>query len=108
MGDARQHQEQSQLGQPAVTERGAQAQSVGDLLEHEQETEDASQLGALREVGGLVELAPQQAAEGFDAGRGPVGEVGEGAILDLAVAGGRIPARGWRAGSCGWGRWRYT
>jgi len=36
-------------------------------------------------VGGLVEFAAQQAAEGFNAGGGPVGEVGEGAILDFAV-----------------------
>ena len=44
-----------------------------------------SELRGPRELGGLVELAPQQAAEGFDADRGPVGEVGEGAVLDLAV-----------------------
>src|SRR5271157_6066737 len=85
MGNARQHQEQSQLGEPAVTERGAQTQSVGDLLEHQQQAEDASQLGALREVGGLVELPAQQAAEGFNPGRGPVRQVSDGAILDLAI-----------------------
>ena len=71
--------------QPAVTERGADAQSLGDLLEHEQEAEHASELRGPRELDGLVELAPQQAAEGFDAGGGPVGEVGEGAVLNLAV-----------------------
>jgi hypothetical protein len=35
MGNARQHQEQGQLGEPAVTERGAQTQSVSDLLERQ-------------------------------------------------------------------------
>jgi hypothetical protein len=60
--------------QPAVTERGADAQSLGDLLEHEQEAEHASELRGPRELDGLVELAPQQAAEGFDAGGGPVGD----------------------------------
>ena len=59
MGNARQHQEQSQLGELAVTERGAQTQSVGNLLERQQQTEDASQLRALREIGGLVELPAQ-------------------------------------------------
>jgi hypothetical protein len=34
MSDAGQHQEQSQLGQPTVTERGAEAQLFRDLLEH--------------------------------------------------------------------------
>src|SRR5271157_4516549 len=85
MGNARQHQEQSQLGEPAVTEGGAQTQSVGDLLQRQQQAEDASQLGALREVGGLIELPAQQAAEGFNAGRGPVRQVGDGAILDLTI-----------------------
>src|SRR5271157_2545942 len=85
MGNARQHQEQSQLGEPAVTEGGAQTQSVGDLLQRQQQAEDASQLGALREVGGLVELPAQQAAEGFNPGRGPVRQVSDGAILDLAI-----------------------
>ena len=64
MGKARQHQEQSQLGEPAVTERGAEAESVGDLLKRKQQTEGASQLGALRQVGGLVELPTQQAGGG--------------------------------------------
>ena len=85
MGNARQHQEQSQLGEPAVTERGAETQGVGDLLERQQQTEDASQLGALREVGGLVELPAQQAAEGFNPGSGPVRQVRKGAVPDLAV-----------------------
>src|SRR5271157_347796 len=85
MGHPRQHQEQSQLGEPTVAERGAQTESVGDLLERQQQTEDASQLRAVREVGGLIELPAQQAAEGFNAGRGPVRQVGDGAILDLAV-----------------------
>ena len=85
MGNARQHQEQSQLGEPTVTECGAEAESVGDLLERQQQTEDASQLGALREVGSLVELPAQEAAEGFNPGRGPVRQVGDGAILDLAI-----------------------
>jgi hypothetical protein len=50
MGNARQHQEQGQLGEPAVTERGAQTQSVSDLLERQQQTENASQLG----IGGRI------------------------------------------------------
>ena len=68
-----------------MTERGADAQSLGDLLEHEQEAEHASQLRGPGELGGLIELAPQQAAEGFDAGGEPMREVGEGAVLNLAV-----------------------
>jgi len=85
MGNPRQHQEQSQLGGPAVTERGAETQGVGGLLERQKQTEDASQLGALRKVGGLVEFPAQQAAESFNAGRRPVRQVGDGAIPDLAV-----------------------
>src|SRR5208283_108147 len=85
MGNARQHQEQCQLGEPAVTERGPEAESVGHLLERQQQTEDASQLRTLREIGGLVELPAQQTAESFNAGGRPVRQVGDGAILDLAI-----------------------
>jgi hypothetical protein len=60
-----------------VTERGADAQSLGDLLEHEQEAEHASELRGPRELDGLVELAPQQAAEGFDAGDDSQAAAGE-------------------------------
>ena len=85
VSDAGQDQEQSEFRQPAVTERGTEAQRLGDLLEHQQEAEAGSQLRGQGELGSLVELAAQQAAEGFDADGGPVGEVGKGAVLNLAV-----------------------
>ena len=80
MSDARQHQKPSEFRQPARTERGAHAQRLGDLPEYEQEAEHTSQLRGPRELGGLIELAPQQAAKGLDAGGEPRREVGEGAI----------------------------
>ncbi len=33
----------------------------------------------------MIELSAQGAPEGFEAGRGPLGKIGEGTILDLAV-----------------------
>jgi hypothetical protein len=52
------------------------------LFEGEQEAEDGTAGG----VGGeVIEVAAEGAMEGLDAGGVPVGEIGEGAFLDLAV-----------------------
>ena len=98
MGHTGQHQEQTQFRQPAVTEHRRDAQPFGHPLQHEEQSKDRSQLRGQRQVGGLVEFAAQQAAQGLDAGGRPVGEIGQGAILDLAVL-----AEGFAQEEGGWG-----
>ncbi len=79
MGDPGEHQEQSQLGEAGLAQGGGEAELVGELLEGVQQAED----GAAGGFGGqVIEVAAEGAAEGFDAGGVPVGEVGEGAFDD--------------------------
>jgi hypothetical protein len=83
MGDAGQDEEQSPFAEGGVAEDGRKAEVIGNLLEGEPQTEDETHYGIGE--GGLIEVAAQGATQGFDAGRVPVGEVGEGAVLDLAM-----------------------
>jgi len=85
VSDPRQHQEQPQLRQPTVTQRRAGPQRFRHPLDHEEQAKDRSRLRSERKIGGLVELAAQQSPHGREARGGPVREVGEGTILDLAV-----------------------
>src|SRR5579884_90114 len=62
MGHTGQHQEQTQLRQPTVTQHRRDAQPFGHPLEHEEQSKDRSQLRGQRQVGGLVEFAAKQAA----------------------------------------------
>src|SRR5260370_17925693 len=82
MGDAREHQEQRTPGILGAPERPADAELVGELLEGEVYTEDGAAWGL---AGGPIELAAQGTAQRFDPFHGPMGEVREGAVFDLAV-----------------------
>ena len=75
---AGEHEEKGEFSEAGLTERGREAELVGDVFEGEQECEDEAGGGFGGEV---VEVA----AEGLDAGGAPMGEVGEGAGLDLAM-----------------------
>ena len=70
---------------------GSEAEGIGHLLEGEQQAENLAAGG--RQFPELVELAFEQTAQGGDAGRRPVGEVGQGKVLDHAAFGGRIRPR---------------
>ena len=59
-------------------------------------------------LGGDDGAAFEHAAQAFDMGGGPVGEVAEGALTDLAVLAVSSRAGGWREASSGSGRLRYT
>src|SRR6266851_4536387 len=63
-------------------ERTADAELVGELLQGELHTEDGAALGL---AGDPIELAAQGPAQRFDPFHGPMGEVREGAVFDLAV-----------------------
>src|SRR5579864_8652512 len=82
MGDAREHQEQRTPGILGASERPADAELVGELLQGELHTEDGAALGL---AGDPIELAAQGPAKRFDPFHGPMGEVREGAVSDLAV-----------------------
>ena len=102
MRHAGQDEEQSELGETVVAERGGQAQGIGDLLEDKQEGKDGSIGGS----GGVdvIEFATEQTAQGLDAFGGPGGEVGEGAVFDFAVlTEGLAEEDGGRGGAVGYG-----
>ncbi len=80
MGQARQHQEQGEFGGPRSTQRGGQAQLIGELLEREEQAKDGAADGS---GGKLIELAAEGAPEGLDADGAPAGQVGEGTFLTL-------------------------
>ena len=83
MSDAGQDEEQGELAEPLLAEGGRDAEIGGYLIERMKESED----GAAGGLGssGQVEFALEQQAESGDAGSGPGGDVGDGAILDFAV-----------------------
>ena len=83
MSQADQDQEQGQLAQPSLAQRGGQAQGIGEVLQDLEQAEDGTELR--RGDRGRIEVAAQGAAEGLDARGGPMGEIGEGAIFDFAV-----------------------
>ena len=70
-------------GIEVVLVEGGEAEGIGDLFEDEQEAEDEAE-GGVR-GGEVIEVATEGALEGLDAGGVPMGEIGEGAGIDLAV-----------------------
>src|SRR3989441_2580320 len=83
MRQTSQDEEQSQLAENGVAERGGDAQGIGDLFQRIQQAKDGTE-GGLGERS-MIKVPPQGAAEGFDARTIPVGEIGQGAIFDFAV-----------------------
>jgi len=83
MRQTSQDEEQSQLAENGVAERGGDAQGIGDLFQRIQQAKDGTEggLGERR----MIKVPPEGAAEGFDARTIPVGEIGQGAIFDFAV-----------------------
>ena len=83
VGDAGQDEEEGEFGEAGFAESGSEAEGIGDLLEGEQKAEDEAEGG----VGGgeVIEVAAEGALEGLDVGGGPMGEIGEGAGMDLAI-----------------------
>ena len=83
MAQAGQHQEQSQLAEAALSQRGADAEFLGNARRNVQETEDGTgdRIGRSE----MIEITPQGAAESLDARRIPVGDIGDGTGLDLAI-----------------------
>ena len=67
VGQARQHQEQGEFGGPRSTQRGGQAQLIGELLERQEQAKDGAADGS---GGKLIELAAEGAPEGPRRGRG--------------------------------------
>src|SRR3989441_10602572 len=83
MRQTSQDEEQSQLAENGVAERGGDAQGIGDLFQRIQQAKDGTE-GGLGERS-MIKVPPEGAAEGFDARTIPVGEIGQGAIFDFAV-----------------------
>jgi hypothetical protein len=83
MGNTSQDQEEGELAQPGVAERGSDSEIGGDLVECVEKTEDGTAGGFGSGV--AIEFAPQETPEGGDAGSGPGGNVEEGAIFDFAI-----------------------
>jgi hypothetical protein len=83
VGDAGQDEEEGEFGEARLAESGGEAEGIGDLFEDEQEAEDEAE-GGVR-GGEVIEVATEGALEGLDAGGVPMGEIGEGAGIDLAV-----------------------
>ncbi len=82
MSGAGQDEEEREFGQAGLAESGGEAEGIGDLLENEEQAEYGAAGGDRVEV---VEVAAEGALEGEDAGGVPMGEVGEGAFMNLAV-----------------------
>src|SRR5258708_24709617 len=83
MRQTSQDEEQSQLAENGVAERGGDAQGIGDLFQRIQQAKDWTERGFGERR--MIEVTPEGAAEGCDARKIPVGEIGQGAIFDFAV-----------------------
>ena len=83
MRQTSQDQEQGQLAENGVAERGGNAQGIGDLFQGIQQAKDWTERGFGERR--MIEVTPEGAAEGCDARKIPVGEIGQGAIFDFAV-----------------------
>ena len=83
MGQARENQKQGQLAESGAAESGGEAQDIGHLFQRVQQAKDGAESGFGQRR--MIELPAEGAAEGFDTRRIPVGEIGQGAILDFAV-----------------------
>ena len=88
VSDAGQDEEEREFGEAGLAEGVGEAEGVGDLLEDEEEAEYGAAGGKRVEV---VEVAAEGALEGEDAGGVPMGEVGEGAFVNLAVEAEGLP-----------------
>src|SRR5271169_5201201 len=84
MRQARQDEEQGQLAESRVAEGRGDAEGIGDLLQDIEHAKDRAE-GRFRRKRGTIELSAQGAAERLDARRLPMGEIGEGAVLDFTV-----------------------
>src|SRR5258708_34215238 len=83
MRQTSQDEEQSQLAENGVAERGGGAQGLSDLFQRIQQAKDWTERGFGERR--MIEVTPEGAAEGCDARKIPVGEIGQGAIFDFAV-----------------------
>ena len=83
MGNASQDQEEGELTETGVAERGIDTEIGGDLIERMEEAEDRTAGGFGSGV--LIEFPPQETPKGGDAGSRPGGNIEEGAVFDLAV-----------------------
>src|SRR5258708_39683293 len=93
MRQTSQDEEQSQLAENGVAERGGDAQGIGGLFQRIQQAKDGAG-GGLGERG-MIKVPPEGAAGGFDAGTIPVGEIGQGAVFYFSVfAGGFAQGEG--------------
>src|SRR5258708_19687649 len=87
-----QDQEQGQLAENGIAERGGDAQGIGDLFQGIQQAKDWTE-GGFGERGSMIEVPTEGAAEGRDARRIPVGEIGQVAIFDLAIFAEGLPKK---------------
>jgi len=83
MRQTSQDEEQGQLAENGVAERGGDAQGIGDLFQGIQQAKDGTERGFGERD--MIEVPMESATEGLDARRIPVGEIGQGTILDFAV-----------------------
>jgi len=88
VSEAGQDEEEGEFGQAGLAESGGEPEGLGDLLEDEEQAEYGAAGGKRVEV---VEVAAEGALEGEDAGGVPMGEVGEGAFMNLAVEAEGLP-----------------
>jgi hypothetical protein len=88
VSEAGQDKEEREFGQAGLAESGGEAEGIGDLFEDEEQAEYGAAGGERVEV---VEVAAEGALEGEDAGWVPMGEVGEGAFMNLAVEAEGLP-----------------
>ena len=83
MSNASQDQEEGELAEPGVAERGSDSEIGGDLVEYVEKTEEGTEGGFGSGI--AIEFAPQETSEGGDAGSRPGGDVEEGALFDFAI-----------------------
>ena len=83
MGQADQHQKQSQLAEAALSKCSSDAEFLGNLFKRIEETEDRTDSG----IGGskMIEVTTQGATESLDASGIPVGDIGKSAGFDLSL-----------------------
>ena len=86
----------------SILEGGGKADVCGDLLKRVKEAEDRPHGGIGKRSG--IEVTAQEAAQNLDARTGPGGDVGEGAVFDLAfgVAIGLADEKGGGRGAIGY------
>ncbi len=83
MSDAGQDEKEGEFGHLALAQGSGNAEAVGDLFERVEQAEDGTTDRS--EGSQVIEFAAEQAAQDVNPCGGPGGEVGEGAVLDLAI-----------------------